>query len=338
MQQVRVHGPADVRVDQVDDLAVGPADAIVRIAACGICGTDLKYIKLGFSGPGGSPMPLGHEMAGVVEAVGSGVTSVAVGDRVVVHPGNDELGRIGNGSAEGGLAPRLLVRVADAPDRLYRVPDELELGIAALAEPLSVGINAVAQADAGADDSVVIFGGGPIGLAALAALVDAGNEQTVVVDFSEARLALARRMGAQAALSPTAGGLWKRLRELHGSAPFTFGPTPGTDVYIEASGAASVIGDVLAHARPNSRMSVVALHMDDIPVSFLSLLMKQFTIRGAMEYPQGLQPALDLLGRRDLSALITHRFALGQFDDALAMLSGSRDCGKVMITFDEDAG
>ena len=333
MQQVRVHGPADVRVDEIDELTAGPDDAIVRVAACGICGTDLKYIKLGFSGPGGSPMPLGHEMAGVVESVGTAVTNVAVGDQVVVHPGNDELGRIGNGSAEGGLAPRLLVRSADAAERLYRVPAGLDLAVAALAEPLSVGINAVVQADAGPDDSVVIFGGGPIGLAALATLVDRGNEQTIVVDFSEARLALAREVGAQAALNPADGELWKRIRVLHGSAPFMFGPTAGTDAFIEASGAASVIADVLAHARPNSRMSVVALHMDDIPVSFLSLLMKQFTIRGAMEYPQGLQPAIDLLTRRDLSALITHRFDLDEFDAALAMLSGSRDCGKVMVTF-----
>lgn len=97
MRQVRVHGPDDVRVDEVEPPRPGTRDAVVRIAACGICGTDLTYIRHGgVAGPTGTPMCLGHEMAGVVDWVGSEVATVAVGDRVVVHPGNDELGRIGN--------------------------------------------------------------------------------------------------------------------------------------------------------------------------------------------------------------------------------------------------
>ena len=333
MKQVRVHGPADVRVDEIDEPRPGDRDAVVRIAACGICGTDLKYIRLGFSGPGGSPMPLGHEMAGVVEWVGPEVTDVAVGDRVVVHPGDDDLGRIGNGSAEGGLAPRLLVREAARGGRLHPVPPGLDLTVAALAEPLAVGMRAVEQSEAGPDTRVVIFGCGPIGLACLATLVDRGNARVVAVDFSERRRQLALELGAVTAIDPGAGDTWDRIASVHGSEPFMLGPTAGTDVFIEASGAAPVIGDILAHARIGAHLTVVALHTDDIPVSFLLVLMKQLTIRGAMEYPEaGLAPALDLLQRRDLSSLITHRFDLDRFDDALALLAGSRDCGKVMIT------
>jgi threonine dehydrogenase-like Zn-dependent dehydrogenase len=288
---------------------------------------------MGFAGPGGSPMCLGHEMSGTVDWVGSAVTDVAVGDRVVVHPGNDELGRIGSGGTEGGLTPRLLVREAAGGGRLHRVPDDLDLTVAALAEPLAVGMHAVDQAEAGPDDRVVIFGCGPIGLAALATLVDRGNEQVVAVDFSERRRQLALDLGALAVVDPGAGDTWERIEALHGTAPFMLGPMAGTDVFVEASGAAAVIGDVLRHAKVGARLSVVALHTEDIPVSFLMVLMKQLTIRGAMEYPDaGLAPALELLQRRDLSALVTHRFELDRFDDALALLAGSRDCGKVMIT------
>ena len=79
-------------------------------------------------------------------------------------------------------------------------------------------------------------------------------------------------------------------------------------------------------------MSVVALHYADIPVSFLMLLMKQFTICGAMEYPARFESAIELLARRDLSAMITHRYPLDDFARALDTLGGSRECGKVMIT------
>ena len=79
-------------------------------------------------------------------------------------------------------------------------------------------------------------------------------------------------------------------------------------------------------------MSVVALHYRPIPTNFLMLLMKQFTIRGSMEYPPRFEDAIELLERRDLSSLITHRFPLEGFHEGLCLLEDSKDCGKVMIT------
>jgi len=122
---------------------------------------------------------------------------------------------------------------------------------------------------------------------------------------------------------------------LHGTKPFMFGPTPATAAFIEASGADQVILDVIDHAGVGSRLSVVALHYRPIKVSFLMVLMKELTLRGSIEYPARFENAVDLLERRDLSALITHRFGLDQFEDALAVLDGSKDCGKVLITVDE---
>ncbi len=236
---------------------------------------------------------------------------------------------------KAGCTPRVLVREAARGNRLYPVPDTIELEVAALAEPLAVGMNAVDRAQVGPDDSVVIFGAGPIGLAALATLVDRGNERVVAIDLSARRLELAEQLGAQATIDAADSDLWDRVKELHGTAPFMFGPMAGTDVYIEASGAASVVRAVLDNAKPLSRMSVVALHYTDIPVSFLMLLMKQFTICGAMEYPARFEAAIELLERRDLSALITHRYPLDDFARALETLDGSRECGKVMITISE---
>ena len=334
MRQVRVHGPGDVRVDDVDTPVPGSRDAVVEVAACGICGSDLSYIKMGgLAGPTGTPMCLGHEISGTVAWVGSEVSSVRVGDRVVVHPGDDEAGRIGNGAEQGGLTPLLLVTEVDR-GRLFAVPDDLPLDIAAFAEPLAVGMRAADQAEVQPGDGVAVFGCGPIGLAAIATLVDRGHQEVVAIDLSPTRLELALGLGARAAVDPSVTDVWGELARWHGTSPFMFGPTPATAAFIEASGSAQVIVDVLDHGPVGGRLSVVALHYEPIATSYLMLLMKQFTIRGSMEYPPRFEDAIDLLARRDLSALMTHRFPLDQFDDALATLSGSKDCGKVLVTMD----
>ena len=334
MRQVRVHGPGDVRVDDVAPPEPGPHDVVLAVAACGICGSDLSYISMGgVAGPAAEPMCLGHEVSGTVEWIGSDVRSVRAGERVVVHPGDDRVGRIGNGAAQGGLTPRLLVTEVDR-GRLFGVPDDLPLDIAAFAEPLAVGMRAADQAEVEAGEGVAVFGCGPIGLAAIATLVDRGHRKVVAIDLSPVRLELARELGAQAGLDPRSTDVWEELARLHGMSEFMFGPTPATSAFIEASGSAQVIVDVLDHGPAGGRLSVVALHYAPVPTSYLMLLMKQFTIRGSMEYPARFEDAIDLLARRDLSRLVTHRFPLDRFDEALGALTDSKDCGKVVVTMD----
>jgi threonine dehydrogenase-like Zn-dependent dehydrogenase len=330
MRQIRVHGPNDVRVDDIAPPQPGPRDAVVRVAACGICGSDVSYIHMG--GLTGGPMCLGHEIAGVVDWVGAEVTDARVGDRVIVYPTALDGTSIGSGAAEGGLADALLVRDAAAGRRLFPVPPGMPLARAALCEPLGIGMQAVNQADVAPGDSVAVFGCGPIGLMALATLRDRGIHDVVAIDLSPSRLALAERVGVQAALDPTKVDVWAELARLHGTAPFRFGPTAATSAFIEASGSDAVIGDVIRHGRMNGRLSVVALHFTPVETDYLTLLMKQLTIRGSIEYPPRFEDAVELLTRRDLSGLITHRFALEEFHDGLALLEGSKDCGKVMIT------
>ena len=193
-------------------------------------------------------------------------------------------------------------------------------------------MQAVNQIDAQPGDKVAVFGCGPIGLMAIATLIDRGVHDVVAIDLSPQRLALAEGLGAQAAVDPTAVDVWSELARLHGTAPFMFGPTPATDAFIEASGADQVIGDIIQNGRVGGRMSIVALHYRPVPTNFLLILMKQFTIRGSMEYPPRFEDAIELLERRDLSGLITHQFPLEEFHAGLGLLEGSKDCGKVMIT------
>lgn len=334
MKQIRVHGPNDVRLDEMTPPKPGPRDALVRIAACGICGTDVSYVHMG--GITDGPMPLGHEMAGVVSWVGDEVTDAMVGDRVVVHPGDDHVGRMGSGAPEGGLTPLLLVREAARGRRLFPVPEGMHLRVAALAEPLAVGMQAVNQAELETGDKVAVFGCGPVGLLSIATLADRGFVDVVAVDPSERRRALAADMGAAHTLDPSSDDVWAALADLHGTVPFMFGPTPATDAFIEASGADPVIGEVIAHGRFGARLAIVALHYRPVPTDFVMVLAKELTIRGSFEYPPRFEDSLDLLARRDLSAVVTHTLPLEEFGDGLALLEGSKDCGKVMIAMGED--
>jgi threonine dehydrogenase-like Zn-dependent dehydrogenase len=331
MKRIQLHGPDDVRLVDVPDPEPGPRDAVIRVAACGICGSDVNYVRQGgLAGPAGEPMPLGHELAGVVEAVGSEV-DLSLGTRVVVNPlgaGN----MIGNGGSEGGFAPLLLVRNAAAGESLLLVPDALPIEIAALAEPLGVGMNAVDQVEAKPGDKVAVFGAGPIGLAAIASLRDRGVEDVVAIDFSPRRLDIATQLGARATIQADNQDTWKSLRELHGTEPVLGAPMIATDCYIEASGAKAVLQQIPRRAKSNVRVSIVALHYEEVPINFLLVMMKQLTLRGAMEYPDDYGRTLEVLSRRDLSPMITHRFPLEQFQEGLEVARDPRQGGKVMIT------
>ena len=282
-------------------------------------------------------MCLGHEMAGTVDWVGDrGRRARASATGSWCIPGDDELGRIGNGGAQGGLTPLLLVTRRRPRTGCMRCPTRMPLDVAAFAEPLAVGMHAADQADVRPGDGVCVLGCGPIGLAAIATLVDRGHDRVVAVDLDPdpaRRSPSASVPRPRSIRSPTTCG----PRSPTSTAPrrSCSGRPPATAAFIEATGADRVIGDVIDHARVGATLAVVALHYAPVPTSFLMILMKELTIRGSIEYPPRFDDAIDLLVRRDLSALLTHRFPLDRFPDALDVLQESKDCGKVLVTMDD---
>lgn len=330
MKLARIHGPGDVRLDEVPEPEAGPDDVILEVGACGICGSDVGYIKLGgLAGPTGDPMPLGHELAGVVEAVGAEVEGFAPGTRVVVNPlagGNS----IGNGAPQGGFAPYLLVPNAAAGGALFEVPDEIPLDVAALAEPIGVGMNAVDQSGAQPGEKVVVFGAGPVGLTSVASLKHRGVDDIISVDLSVRRLELASALGAKETLDAGKVDVWEQLRQLTGTESLYGMPCAGADAYIEASGA-PIIPEIIANAKPNARISVVALHRNEVPVNFMLVMMKQLHIVGAMDYPDDYTRTLELIASRDVRPMLTHHFPLARFHDALEVARDPSAGGKIMI-------
>jgi threonine dehydrogenase-like Zn-dependent dehydrogenase len=335
MKLARVHGVDDVRLDEVKLQELGPRDALLRVEACGICGSDIGYIKLGgMAGPGVEPMALGHEYSAVVERVGSEVTNIAPGARVVMNPiaaAND----VGNGNPlSGGFCPEVVARNVTEPGVLFEIPDELPSDLAALAEPLGVGMHAVDQADILPHQKVTVFGAGCIGMMAMVTLKYRGFEDVAIVDVSPKRLEIARKLGADLTLNPTSDDVWARLREAHGT-DLLLGTIEctGSDAYVECTGNQKVMSDILNQAKPHAHISVPALHREIFPMSLMTLMMKQLRIVGSMVYPDDFGETIELLRNVDLSPLITHRFALDEFDAAVETARDPLVAGKVMIEF-----
>lgn len=334
MRLVQVHAPNDVRLDTVDAPAVGPRDALVRIEACGICGTDLTLIRQGGTRAGGtSPLPLGHEAAGRVIAVGPEVHDVTIGQHVIINPmGSSAI--IGNGGPEGAFTEELLVRDAAIGRSLLKVPDGISSEFAALAEPLGVAMHGVNRSGAQSGEKVVVFGCGPIGLGAVLWLNYLGVQDVVAVDMFDERLELARAMGARATINAGRESLAERLKELHGTEMVMGREAAGTHAYIDAAGAPTIVTDVVGMARTHARLVVIAAYRSPVPLDLSAMLLSEMSITTSIGYPEELPFVLEALPQLadKLSLLITHRFPFDRVVEAFDV-AGRGEAAKVMIQF-----
>lgn len=338
MCRVAVHGPNDVRIDQVEPPSPGPDDIVVRVAACGICGTDLGYAKAGQLPVGSSgPIPLGHEFSGIVEAIGSGVRGLTRGQRVVVDP-TTPTNYIGSGGP-GAFAPLILVRDVGSQPMVYPIPDSLDFETAALVEPLSVALHGVNRSCAKPGEKAVVFGAGPIGLGVVAMLRHKGLTDIISVDRSDGRLARAKALGARLTLNLDKDDIWATIATAHGAGELYGLPVVGTDQFIEVSGAPPVIPAILDHARFHAHLTVIAVHHQDVPVNFATVLSKEMEITTAMAYPTEFGEVVEILasGAIDTTALVSHCFDFADFPQAFATAADAERAAKVLVTFGGNA-
>jgi len=230
-----VTAPGETQVIDAPKPTVGPADVLVKIRACGICGTDALFISMGGIPGHDGGMPLGHEPAGEIVEVGSNVAGIALGDHVVINPMAAPGGIIGNGGASGALSEYLLIENAVRGTSLQVVPDHIPFEVAALNEPMAVARHGVNRCQPKPSDKVLVFGAGPIGLGATIAFKSLGVSHVVVADLIPARLEKALAVGADAVINSAEEDVAKRLLELHGAGESMFPGKAGTDIYFDAA-------------------------------------------------------------------------------------------------------
>jgi 2-desacetyl-2-hydroxyethyl bacteriochlorophyllide A dehydrogenase len=335
MKVSMVTGPGETRVVDVPKPTVGPTDVLVKIRACGICGSDAFYIALGGVPPRQGHTPLGHEPAGEVVEVGSDVTGIAVGDHVVMNPMAAPSGIIGNGGARGALADYLLIENAVRGTSLEIVPDHIPFEVAALNEPMAVARHGVNRCQPKLSDKVVVFGAGPIGLGATIAFKSLGVSHVVVADLLPARLEKALAVGADAVINSADEDVTQRLIELHGAGESLFPGKVGTDIYFDAAGAPAVINTALAAAKPGARLGVVGVHKQPVEVDFVNIMSNEITIVGSMGYPDEIfEVTNDLIANWEKYAVIvSHTIPFDNVDEALRTASTPGAADKVVVTF-----
>jgi 2-desacetyl-2-hydroxyethyl bacteriochlorophyllide A dehydrogenase len=333
MKASMVTAPGETQVVDVPKPTVGPEDVLIKIRACGICGSDAFYIAIGGLREGHTP--LGHEPAGEVVEIGSQVAGVAIGDHVVINPMAAPSGIIGNGGATGALAEFLLIENAVRGKSLEVVPDHIPFEVAALNEPMAVARHGVNQCQPRPTDKVLVFGAGPIGLGATIAFKSVGVEHVVVADLIPARLEKALAVGADAVINSADEDVTKRLIELHGEGDALFPGRSGTDIYLDAAGAPAVIDTALATAKRGARLGVVAVHKKPVPVDFVNLMSNEITIVGSMGYPDEIfEVTKDLIANWERYAVIvSHTIPFDNVDEALRTASTPGAADKVVVTF-----
>jgi len=334
------HGKKDLRIDEVADAPIPAGHVRVAVAYGGICGSDMHYYHRGAVGDFAvrEPLTLGHEISGRVIELGEGVTGLAPGMKAALDPSRPCLscarcreGRMNLctnmfflGSAgrfphvQGGFAQHLILRA----DQIVPVPDDTDLLKLSVAEPLSVGLHAVARAGALMGKRVIVTGSGPIGLLTARSARLAGAAEIVCTDIEDAPLQVAcRHMGANHGVNVAADpdGL-KRYEEDGGH----------FDVAFEASGAPQALDSLFRVVRRGGRIVQVGMMPPGTaPVPVNALQAREIDFVGAFRANGEFHHAVDLIvsGEIDVSPILSGTYPL---TDAVAAFERAGDRSQVV--------
>lgn len=338
--------PERLEVAEVDEPVVGPGQAIVDVACCGICGSDLHAWR---GGVGVRPgQILGHEFAGrVVEA--DSVDGLAPGDRVTVRPltpcgrcdrcrrGDIHLCEagvalnIGYGTP-GGFAERVLVPRAIVGQTVFHLPDTVDDQAGSLVEPLAVALRAARHARPGPGDVAVVSGTGAVGLAVIHWLKTMGASHVIAVEPSDLRREKALAFGADEVVDPSVVPVDQAVA--HHTGPGAHGLGARADVVVECSGAARAFVDALKIVRGGGRVVIAALYEDRVEFRPDRIVEKELEIRGSFAYRDEFPIVIAELerGSFDTARFISHTFPLDRIGDAFTAQADASASIKVMVT------
>jgi 2-desacetyl-2-hydroxyethyl bacteriochlorophyllide A dehydrogenase len=323
MKAVVIEKPDRVAVKQIDDPTPGPDQAVVKVEACGICGTDIHVLRGEFE-PTRYPIVPGHEFCGEVVAVGRDARNVKVGDFVAVDPSlfcgrcrQCRAGRfnlcenwnaIGVGSANGASAEFVAVPSTNA----FLLPSSLPRHWGALVEPLSCAVHGLDMVDIRVADDYLIYGAGTMGLLLAQLAKDSGAGRVEMVERNPKRHELARRLAADR-IAISADELDR---------------PQGWDVVIDATGVVPAIEDGIKRVARGGTFLMFGVANADATATFspFRVYNDEIKIVGSMAVLHSFERALSLLvkGVIDCDAMITNRFSLDDYQGAIdTFLAGS---------------
>jgi len=348
MRAAVYRGVNDMRVETVPVPAIGPGELLVKVATCGVCGTDLKKIH---TGSHSAPRIFGHEMSGFIVAVGEGVASYAIGDRVVVHhhvpcgncyycrkqtPAQCPLYKTtgvtaGFAPSGGGFAEYIRVMDFVVNNRgVVRIPDDVPFEQAAFVEPVNTVLKGVKLLNLASDDTVLVIGQGPIGLMH-AVLAGRTGARVLTSDLYPERHSIAARYGLKHPIHAGSENVVERV--------FAETEGRGADAVILAVGGNALIQQAMDAVRPGGKVMLFAQTQHGEAVFDPgAVCMDEKTLMGSYSSSFPLLDEVTSLvfgGYRngfDLTQLISHRFPLEDAVDAIEIASHPKaDSMKIMV-------
>jgi 6-hydroxycyclohex-1-ene-1-carbonyl-CoA dehydrogenase len=330
---------APLRIEDVPEPELSAGEILVKVAACGLCHTDLHYIDHGVPTVKHPPLILGHETTGVVTLTAPGVNNIKEGDRVLLpailtcgHCAACRIGRenicqrmrmFGN-DVDGAYAEYVKAPAKD----VFILPEEIPLVEGCIiADAITTPYHAVKnRAEVRPGDNVVVYGCGGVGLNVVQFANLAGGT-VIAIDVSEEKLEWARRLGASYTLNPQQieGKVARAVRKLTGG---------GADTAIEAIGNPNTIQDAFSTLHPGGRLVVVGYTDHEVALSAARIMYREMEIRGSLgcrpvDYPRVIE--LVRAGRIQVSPLVTGRFPLEEINTGLDALRNGRGVRSIVV-------
>lgn len=306
----------------------GTGEVVVKVAYCGICGSDLHMLSAGFL-PAGAI--IGHELSGTIDAVGSGVEGWEAGDRVCVMPlapcfecqscrdGNTHLcldgmkRSYGLGMNPGAFAEFMKVK----PSMLFRLPDGFDLKTAAINEPCAVAVRGVTSAAPDMSTIAVVMGAGPIGLLAIKALRATGTLRIYASEPDPYRADLAQKAGAHRVFNPKKSSPAAEIVKETGHA---------ADVVFDCAGTETSTDEAVFLVKPRGRIVVLGVHQGQAKIFPLVWFAKEASINFSFGYTyKGFGDCLKILANKTITPepIISDIMPLSEIDNAFKLLKGS---------------
>ena len=333
----KIHPEPGIWMTEAPKPQVGPNDVLIRIRKTAICGTDMHIWNWDEWARNTIPVPMhvGHEYVGEIVDMGQEVRGFAIGDRVSgeghitcgfcrnCRAGRRHLCRntVGVGvNRAGAFAEYLVIPAFNA----FKIPDDISDDLASIFDPFGNATHTALSFNLVGED-VLITGAGPIGIMAAAIARHVGARHIVITDINEYRLALARRMGASRAVNVEREDLGKVMAELR--------MTEGFDVGLEMSGVPKAFGDMLRHMNHGGKIALLGIPPANMAIDWNQVIFKGLEIKGIYGremFETWYKMVAMLQSGLDLSPIITHHYAVDQFEKAFATMQSGQS-GKVIL-------